>query len=472
MNIRRPRFPSRLLWRIYLVGIAQLLLVFFALTTVRRYTREDSFRETFERTSTYNVSEWASLRDRPEELQGALNRVRQRLGVKVTMRTVDGRVFATNISPPLAPISAEKFQRLETERVMKRGTGPPPAMYVAIPETGPMEAYAVVELPPPPQPPPSPVVPIALALGCTAITSLVFARSLAVPLQRLAEVARAFGAGMLDVRTGLRRRDEMGQVAEAFDEMAERITLLLRSQKELLANVSHELRTPLARIRVALDLASEGDAALARESLSDIAEDLSELERLVSDILTAARLDLATGQTPGATPPLRREHVEAQTLVDKAAARFRSARPEHRLEVHVDGTLPALEADPVLLRRAIDNLLDNAGKYSEPHTTVRLHARCTADGLQVEVRDEGIGIDANDLPHLFTPFFRSDRSRARKTGGVGLGLALARRIVVAHGGTLTLESQPGLGTTARVNLPAAPGSGQATGQARAARHIS
>ena len=173
----------------------------------------------------------------------------------------------------------------------------------------------------------------------------------------------------------MRRRDELGQVAEAFDEMAERITHLLRSQKELLANVSHELRTPLSRIRVALDLANEGDATLARESLADIAEDLNELERLVQDVLTAARLDLATGQTPGATPPLRLERVEAQTLVDKAAARFRSARPEHRLEVHVDGTLPVLEADPVLLRRALDNLLDNAGKYSEPHTTVRLHAR-------------------------------------------------------------------------------------------------
>ena len=78
----------------------------------------------------------------------------------------------------------------------------------------------------------------------------------------------------------------------------------------------------------------------------------------------------------------------------------------------------------------------------------------------MEVRDEGIGIDASDLPHLFTPFFRSDRSRARKTGGVGLGLALARRIVVAHGGSLTLESQPGVGTTARVTLPAAPDAGQ------------
>ena len=189
------------------------------------------------------------------------------------------------------------------------------------------------------------------------------------------------------------------------------------------------------------------------ESLADIAEDLNELERLVEDVLTTARLDHSASQSSGATPPLRRERIEAQTLVDKAATRFRSARPHHRLEVHVEGALPCLEADPVLLRRALDNLLDNAGKYSEPDTPVLLHARPLLEALEVEVTDRGIGIDPDDMPHLFTPFFRSDRSRARKTGGVGLGLALARRIVVAHGGTLSLESQPGQGTTARVTLP-------------------
>jgi signal transduction histidine kinase len=283
-------------------------------------------------------------------------------------------------------------------------------------------------------------------------------------------VAQAFGAGELSVRTGLRRNDELGQVASAFDEMAERITHLLRSQKELLANVSHELRTPLARIRVALDLAAEGDAQLARESLADIAEDLTELERLVGDVLTTARLDFAAGAAAGGgTPPLRLELVDAQALLEKSAARFRSARPQHRLEVHIEGPLPVLEADPMLLRRVFDNVLDNAGKYSDPSTTVRLSAHPVDGGLEVEVADQGIGIDASDMPHIFTPFFRSDRSRARTTGGVGLGLALARRIVDAHGGSLQLESQPGVGTTVRVRLAAAQ-AGEQEGSQAALRH--
>jgi two-component system OmpR family sensor kinase len=470
MRTRR-RLPGRLLLRIYLVGLAQLLLIAFSFHLARRYAMEDPRPHRFERNAVYFVSEWARFQDRPEELQGALDRAGQQLRLKVTMRAADGRLIASNVSPPRNPLSTEELRRLETERVVSNPE-PPHILRVAIPEKGPLRAYATIEMPPPPGPPPDLGIMIAVVLGCTAITSIVFARSLAVPLQQLATTARAFGSGTLSARTGMRRRDELGQVAEAFDEMAERLTHLLRSQKELLANVSHELRTPLARIRVALDLANEGDATLARESLADIAEDLNELERLVSDVLTAARLDLATEQTPGATPPLRRELVEAQTLVDKAATRFRSAHPSHRLEVHAEGTLPVLDADPVLLRRALDNLLDNAGKYSESQTTVRLLARPLEHGLQVEVRDKGIGIDANDLPHLFTPFFRSDRSRARRTGGVGLGLALARRIIVAHGGTLTLESQPGQGTTVRVTLPAARTEEQAAGRAELARHTS
>jgi signal transduction histidine kinase len=471
MSGRRPRLPGRLLLRIYLVGLAQLLLIALAFNVARRYAMEGPRPRFFERNAAYFVSEWARFRDQPEVLQGALDRAGQQLRLHVTMRAADGRLLASNTSPPGAPLSAGELQQLERQRVVDEGPEPPHVMRVAIPETGPLEAYATLELPPRPGPSPDLWLMIAAVLGCTAITSIVFARSLAVPLQKLAETARAFGTGNLSARTGVRRRDELGQVAESFDEMAERLTHLLRSQKELLANVSHELRTPLSRIRVALDLANEGDSTLARESLADIAEDLTELERLVTDVLTAARLDLATEQPPGATPPLRRELVEAQFLVDKAAARFRTARPEHRLEVKVDGTLPLLEADPVLLRRALDNLLDNAGKYSDPGTTVRLLARPTADGLQVEVADQGMGIDAKDMPHLFTPFFRGDRSRARKTGGVGLGLALARRIVVAHGGSLTLESQPGVGTTARVTLPAATETGQAIGQDELARHL-
>jgi signal transduction histidine kinase len=280
---------------------------------------------------------------------------------------------------------------------------------------------------------------VGAVLLALAIASIPLARAIAAPLERLTGAARRLGEGDLSARAGFAGKGEVGVLAAAFDEMAARLERLIRSERELLANVSHELRTPLARIRVALDLASEGDLEKARRYLGEIGTDLAELERLIDDVLTAARLD------QGGALPLRRQRVEAREIVERAAERFRAAAPDR----------PGLDADPALLRRALDNLLDNARKYADGPAPVRLLARRVDGGLEVEVRDQGVGIDPADLPRIFTPFFRSDRSRARGTGGVGLGLALARRIVEAHGGSISVESAPGRGTAVRLRIPGA-----------------
>jgi signal transduction histidine kinase len=239
--------------------------------------------------------------------------------------------------------------------------------------------------------------------------------------------------------------------------MAQRISHLLRAEKELIANVSHELRTPLARMQVALDLAAEGDGESARESLGEIAEDLAELERIVGDVLTAARLSLSDGLTAShATPPVRMEVVAVSSLLERASARFRSAHPTRTLLLQLRATDSLVHADAVLFRRVLDNLLDNAAKYSsESNGPVELAATCSGARLVFEVRDDGVGIAPDDLPRVFEPFFRADRSRTRTTGGYGLGLALARRIVLAHSGTLELAPRIGGGTVARVELPLA-----------------
>jgi signal transduction histidine kinase len=229
----------------------------------------------------------------------------------------------------------------------------------------------------------------------------------------------------------------------------------LLAEKELLANVSHELRTPLARIRVALDLASEGDADAARASLSEIAVDLGELEALIDDVLTATRFEIAEGSPRRAGLPVHLEEVEPRDVTARAAERFRAAHPERPLEVVVDPDLPRLEADPMLLRRVLDNVLENAHKYTpDPKSAVTLRARAHAPGVRFTVEDRGAGIAREDLEHVFTPFFRADRSRSRGTGGVGLGLTLAKRIVEAHGGTIAVVSVRGEGTTVHVDLPA------------------
>jgi signal transduction histidine kinase len=311
----------------------------------------------------------------------------------------------------------------------------------------------------PPGPPPPPafgtrIVPLVLIV--VAVSSLLLARSLTRPLQKLSSAARAFGSGDLGARVALARSDELGDVSRSFDEMAERVTELLRAEKELIANVSHELRTPLARIRVAMDLATEGDAEVAKASLADIAEDLDELERLIADVLTAARLDLGDGSAPAGTPPLRRERVDVHELLDHAASRFRTAHADRPLDVRLEDDLPSVDGDPVLLRRVVDNLLENAHKYTEQRAEpIALVARADGD-VEIEIIDHGVGISAADLPQVFRPFFRADRSRTRATGGLGLGLALTKRIVDAHGGSIELTSAPGLGTRAVVRLPVRP----------------
>lgn len=307
--------------------------------------------------------------------------------------------------------------------------------------------------------PPGLTGPVLVLIGGFVILvfgALVTARWIVRPIDRLSRTARALGAGDLQARSRLDRSDEIGELGHRFDEMADRIEGLLVSEKELLANVAHELRTPLSRIGVALDLAAEGDAEAARASLAEIAVDVGELEMIVDDILTAMRFEVAGGKGPTAQLPLRRAHVTAGSIAQAAAERMRGRHPRRSVYVEVADDLPMVHADPMLLRRVLDNLLENAHKYTpDPAAAIELVATRDGDRVSYEVRDKGVGISAEDLPRVFTAFFRGERSRSRETGGVGLGLTLAKRITEAHGGTIGVTSTLGVGTQVKVTVPGA-----------------
>jgi two-component system OmpR family sensor kinase len=282
-------------------------------------------------------------------------------------------------------------------------------------------------------------------------------RWMAQPLADLSKVARALGSGDLKARARLIRSDELGELGRGFDEMAERIEGLVSTQKELLANVSHELRTPLARIRVALDIASEGDAVAARSSLEEIAVDLGELEVMIDDILTTTRMDLQSGAHKNTGFSLRRSDIAPSSIVERASERFRSRYPDRNLSVEIGQALPTIYVDATLFRRVLDNLLDNAYKYSPDGSDISIAVRRDGAAVLFEVVDRGMGISPSDLPRVFEPFFRAERSRSRGTGGVGLGLTLVKRIVEAHGGRVELSSDAGRGTRARVSVGASRG---------------
>jgi two-component system OmpR family sensor kinase len=463
---RAPRRSRRLLLWVYGVGIATMIAVAATMIATRVF-RDRSRRPILARTVMAVSGANELFADAVEGIptsRGALDETLTRFEhdaeVALSVYGLDGRLAASNITPPLPPVSAGDQDRLLGQHPGTIRRVGPGLLAVAVRRDGRLLGYAVVR----PRPPPHRrelAVDVPIALAWIGLAALLLSRRLGRPLERIAAAARAFGNGDLSVRTGVSRRDEIGEVARSFDEMSERIGKLLEAQRELLASVSHELRTPLARIRVALDLAEEGDDTTARGSLRDVTADLGEIETLIDDIFSTARMELASLNGPqGAAVPLRRVEIRMADLVERAVTRMGARAPDRvfRLTVEEGAADGIIEADPVWLRRALENILENAHKYSPagPGSDVAVSVRNAPGAYVIEVADRGFGIAPADVPRVFDPFFRADRSRARAKGGVGLGLALAKRVIEAHGGRIELRSQLDEGTTVTVSLPARP----------------
>jgi signal transduction histidine kinase len=424
--------------KIYLIGLVQFVIVAVALEVDHQMRRTPP---PWAAQGQFVADGVARVMDDPPALQAEVDRIGRTLAWTIDVRDESGALLAHG-----EPSPDRQGKTGSKASVALRGRGGRVAQmeYVTHPKGHPIG-------------PPWLGLPGVFVLLVVGVAAWLTARSFARPLQKLADTTRAFGTGRLDARASMDRHDEIGEVAKAFDDMAERIAKLLHAERELLANVSHELRTPLARIRVALDLAHEADPRDAVESLREIAQDLAELERIVDDVLASARLALdATAPASRPTMHVRTERLDTEALLDRSVARFKAAHPGRPLEVRLAKDLPAIMADAVLIRRVFDNLLDNAHKYTEEaKEPIAIEAHADGDGVVIEVQDHGIGIDEADLGRLFEPFFRADRSRTRSTGGLGLGLALARRVVDAHQGSITFTSEVGSGTVARVRLPGA-----------------
>lgn len=431
---------GRLFWRVYLHGLVMLVAIWVAAVAVGHAFGRDSNRPGLpRRVAAHLAAQVAPVLDEPSRLQTHLDELKEHLLIELSVRDADGALLASTAEPARA-LTSEEVDRLE-DGVFRLPDEP---LFIAPLPDG---AYLMAEMRRPDVPLERPLTILGVILLLLMLLSIPLARSIAAPLERLTTAARKLGRGDLSVRSGLRRKDEVGVLASAFDEMAGRLETLVHSQKELLANVSHELRTPLSRIRIALELAGEGDVQEAKRYLGEIGDDLEELDQIIEDIFTLARMEL-----PGAAGiPVQKEPVEARAFFERIGTRFHQRHPDRRLDMDAQTSSEVFDADPVLLRRAIENLLDNACKYSDGD--VRLSVAEGEGRLEIAVRDRGAGIPPDDLKQLFVPFFRADRSRTRNTGGIGLGLALARSIAEAHGGGIGAESTVGSGSIFRLWLP-------------------
>lgn len=371
----------------------------------------------------------------------------------VAIFSAEGKRLASSRNHPIPTLSSEQVARIrqglpvpvEPGRFKLIACGDDASRYVIVggPPTGlPVERLALLVL---------------AVVALVAVGSVPLARSLVRPLRELVSTANAFGSGDLSARAKIDRTDEIGDLAHAFNGMAANLQAHLMAEKELLANVSHELRTPLARVRVVLDTAKE-DPSRAAALLYEISRDLADLERLTDDVLATIRLDFSEAAPESAKLRIRPERVDLVALLQRAVARCVEANPEREIGLDAPDPIAPVMGDPALLRRLFDNLLENARKYSSK--AIRVGVAQTGDAVSVTVADEGIGIEKADLARVFEPFFRSDRSRGRSSGGTGLGLTLCRRIAELHGGSITARSEPGVGTTVTIAFAlAAPAEG-------------
>ena len=283
------------------------------------------------------------------------------------------------------------------------------------------------------------------------LTTMIMARIIVKPIQQVANTANQIADGNLQQRTGVSRQDEIGDLARAFDEMAESNLQLLTAQKQLIAQVGHELRTPLARVQVAMDILQERMAVNDQAQMRDVRNDIEEMSRLISDILVVSRLETAS-LSGMIAETLRMEEFDVESWALAVVQRFRELFPERTL-THCFVDLGFFVGDRMLLGRVLWNLLENAHKYSFMEKAVSIQISMHQAQLLIEVKDEGEGIPQEHLDGAFEPFFQGRGSEISTTKGFGLGLSLCKQVVLAHCGTIELKNRSVKGLIAQVTLP-------------------
>ncbi len=291
------------------------------------------------------------------------------------------------------------------------------------------------------------------AIAAGLVTSLLLSREIVRPLQQLAQASERIAGGHYGERMAVPRSDELAQVANSFNQMAQALAEVEQTRVSLLGDVSHELRTPLTSLSGYLEGMLDGVFPCDEETLALMYQEVRRMRRLVGDLQMLSRVE--AGQIS-----LNMGTFDVTALVQRAVAKLQPQWQAARLAVEVQGpSRPLLVyADPDRVDQILINLLGNALAYSAADSQIRVTIAPYGRFARVSVIDQGIGIDPAQIPYLFERFFRADRSRARGSGGSGIGLTISRHLSWALGGELSAESAgPGQGSTFSFTLPLAQG---------------
>jgi two-component system, OmpR family, sensor kinase len=299
-----------------------------------------------------------------------------------------------------------------------------------------------------PPPPPSPWLLVMIGAVASLAVSALLAWYLAHPIRNLRWAFHSAAQGRLDTRVRplmKGRRDEIADLGQDFDQMAEQLQNLVAAQRRLLHDVSHELRSPLARLQAAIGLVRQSPAKL-EASLDRIEREVTRVDELVGEVLTLARLE--SGATGAAAEDLDFAEMVGDVAED---ARFEAEAANRRLSLRsVDRSRVRGRAE--LLHRAVENVVRNAVKYTAEGTTVEIDLSMKHDKALLVVTDEGPGIPAGEIARVFEPFYRISNDTAK---GFGLGLAIAQRAIVAHGGSIRAANREGGGLRVEIEIPLA-----------------
>jgi signal transduction histidine kinase len=270
------------------------------------------------------------------------------------------------------------------------------------------------------------------------------------PLRDMAAAAHGMETGDYSRRVHTRSRDEVGQLATAFNRMSAELQNLEQSRRDLVANVSHELKTPIAAIRAHLENLLDGVEQPDPTTLQVMLTQTERLGRLIEQLLELSRLE--SGELP-----LLREETPLAPLVTQVLSEIEVARSDRGVVVEsaLPIDLPPVDADRERVHQVLFNLVDNAVRFTPSGGAVTVSAHSHNGSVEVRVADTGVGIPSEHLPRLFDRFYRADPARSREDGGTGIGLAIARSVVEAHGGHIRAESELGEGSVFTFDLPVA-----------------